>query len=79
MGRRDEAPGRCGGPSWFGDHGSETDQNGLKQSAWTYARRTSQSLCLIQQLRFIVPIVVGQAAADSVTLAYTIEAPDLEG
>jgi DNA-binding beta-propeller fold protein YncE len=40
-----------------------------------YCRETTQSLCLIQQLRFVVPVMVSSGATGSVALEYTIEAP----
>ena len=40
-----------------------------------YCRETTQSLCLIQQLRFVVPVTVTSGATGSVALEYTIEAP----
>jgi len=40
-----------------------------------YCRETTESLCLIQQLRFVVPVTVVSGATDVVVLEYTIEAP----
>ncbi|MCP3974738.1 MAG: redoxin domain-containing protein [bacterium] len=40
-----------------------------------YCREGSESLCLIQQLRFVAPVAVSDSGATAVTLRYTIEAP----
>ena len=42
-----------------------------------YCRETTESLCLIQQLRFVVPVTVTPGGSDSVVLQYTIEAPPI--
>jgi len=42
-----------------------------------YCREGSESLCLIQQLRFVVPIVVGDGAGDRVLLQYEITPPEI--
>ena len=40
-----------------------------------YCRETTESLCLIQQLRFMIPVTVVPGGSDSVVLRHTIEAP----
>ncbi len=42
-----------------------------------YCREGSESLCLIQQLRFVVPIVVDGGGADQVLLDYDVVPPQL--
>ena len=42
-----------------------------------YCRETSESLCLIQQLRFVVPVTVADEGQDAVTLQYEIIPPEV--
>jgi len=42
-----------------------------------YCRETTESLCLIQQLRFEVPVTVADGGTDTVRLSYAIEEPSL--
>jgi len=42
-----------------------------------YCREDAESLCLIQQLRFLVPVTVGDGAGDRVLLEHQIVLPDL--
>lgn len=42
-----------------------------------YCRETSESLCLIQQLRFVVPVVVDAGGTDTIRLQYTITPPQV--
>ncbi len=43
-----------------------------------YCREGSESLCLIQQLRFVVPVVITDGAPDTIDLRYTIEAAQIQ-
>ncbi len=42
-----------------------------------YCRETTQSLCLIQQLRFVAPITVSPGAGNALTLQYDIAASQI--
>ena len=40
-----------------------------------YCRETAQSLCLIQQLRFVAPVTVAPSGENAIALSYEIEIP----
>jgi hypothetical protein len=43
-----------------------------------YCHKNAESLCFIQQLRFLVDVSVrAESSSDSITLSYAIELPDL--